>query len=460
MNRKFSRREFLRIGGYAGLGLSGLSMWSCGGSGGIDSASGVPGPQPLTDPGYKALVNVFLFGGNDGYNMLVPTTQSKYDSYSAARLNLAVPQNQLLALNGIADDGAAYGAHPSCAELKDLFNSNKAALMSNVGSLTFPTVRADYLADRVPPRLFSHNDQQDQWQTAHPDVNDPTGWAGRIADVLSGANGSSELPLNVSIAGANLLQRGTSTNAFSLSASGAQQLNQLAATGGSANLRSSFDQILALNNSHIFERSYSDTLDRGIRLNALLDTALKSAPAFTTAFPANNSLAAQLQTVAKLISIRDTLGAKRQIFFVSLGGFDTHDAQAADHPVLLQRLSQALQAFYSATVELGIDSRVTSFTSSDFGRSLTINGNGTDHGWSNHQWVVGGAVNGAKIYGMPPSLIPNSSDDTVGGRFIPSSAVDQYGATLAKWFGVSDSNMSYVFPNIGRFVSRDLGFML
>jgi uncharacterized protein (DUF1501 family) len=475
-DKHFSRREFLRIGGYAGLGLSSLSMWSCGGSAGSankTSSNGssnsnptpnptpTPTPQPITDTGYKALVNVFLFGGNDGYNLLVPTTQAKYDSYSAARLNLAIPQNQLLALNGLADDGAAYGLHPSCTDMQTLFNSGKAAMMANVGSLTFPTTRADYLANRVPPRLFSHNDQQDQWQTAHADISDPTGWAGRIADVLSAsANGSSELPLNVSIAGANLMQRGASTNAFSLSSSGAQQLSQLTATGKAPDLRAAFDRIRALNEAHVFERGYSDTLDRGIRVNALIDSALKAAPALSTAFPANNSLAAQLQTVARLINIRAAMGAKRQIFFVSLGGFDTHDAQLTDQPVLLQKLSQALQAFYNATNELGLADRVTTFTSSDFGRTLTTNGKGTDHGWSNHHVLVGGAVRGGRIYGMPPSLVPGSSDDTQGGRFIPSTAVDQYGATLAQWMGVSDSNLSKVFPNIGRFASRDLGFML
>ncbi len=474
MTRKFSRREFLKTSGIAGLGLSTGSLLGCGGNrdlplgtgastpgGGTPVPTPAPAPPTIVVPGYKALVNVFLFGGNDGYNMLVPTTPEKYNRYSAARLNLAVAQNQLLPLNGTAADGAAYGVHPSCAELQGLFNGGKAALMANVGSLTFPTTRADYLADRVPPRLFSHNDQQDQWQTVNPQVQAFSGWAGRIADVFSGANSGGEMPLNVSIAGANLMQRGAQTSAFAMSSGGAQQLNQLSATqAGTKNLRAVFDQIRGRDEDHIFERSYSDTLDRGIRINALLDAELSKAPALATAFPADNPLAAQLQMVARLIGIRGALGMNRQTFFVSLGGFDTHDAQLTDHPVLLQRLSQALKAFYDATVELGVASGVTTFTSSDFGRSLTVNGKGTDHGWSNHQWVVGGAVNGAKIYGMPPSMIVGSADDTQGGRFIPSVAVDQYGSTLANWFDVGAGNLNYIFPNLSRFSGSNLGFML
>ena len=457
MKHHYTRRELLKA---AGL-LSTASLWGCGGGssgvpGAIDNGGG-PGPGP--DPGitdYKALVCIFLLGGNDAYNMLVPQTQPLYDLYSAARLNLAVPKAQLIALNGTAMDGAAYGAHPQMSELAGLYNNGHAALLANVGSLLHPTTKADYTSGRVPPRLFSHNDQQDQWQTAHADASEITGWAGRAADMFSGVNGSSELPMNISIAGANTLQRGAATSAFAMAASGAQTLDGL--DPGAGSLRAAFDQVRLLGQTHAYSAGYASVLDRGIRLNALLDSLLKTQPAPATAFPAT-PLGNQLKAVARLIGIRTQLSMKRQIFFVSMGGFDTHDAQTGDQPNLFTRLSQGLKAFYDATVELGVATSVTSFTASDFGRSLTTNGKGTDHGWSSHQWIVGGAVNGARIYGQPPSLQADGADDTQGGRFIPSSSVDQYGATLMRWMNISDSNLDLVFPNLNRFGARDLGFM-
>jgi uncharacterized protein (DUF1501 family) len=458
-NRAYSRREFLRAMARAGAGLSTMSLWGCGGGGGGAGATETPGPPDTA--GYRALVGVFLFGGNDAYNMLVPTSQAAYDRYAAARLNLAVPRTQLLALAGAAADGASYGLNPSCPELQGLFNNGTAALMANVGGLTREgTQRSDYTSGgEVPPRLFSHNDQQDQWQTAHPDVVDITGWAGRAADALSGINGASELPLNLSLAGANLIQRGAQTNAFSLSAGGAQQLGGLADSGATAALRAAFDGIRGSDIPHLFESTVADITDRGIRLNELLAAQLDAAPTLATVFPAENGLADQLAMVAKLISIRQSLSTTRQFYFVSLGGWDTHDNQLTAHPALLAKLSQALKSFYDATVELGVADRVTTFTMSDFGRSLTVNGKGTDHGWSSHHWVLGGAVRGGTIYGMPPSLAPDSNDDTRGGRFIPSTAVDQYAATLVRWLGVPDTGLDAVFPNLGRFTQRDVGFM-
>ena len=454
MNRILTRRDFLRISTQTGLGLSALALPGC-----RHSEPALLSPSGLG--GYKALVCVFLYGGNDGYNMLVPLTQEKYDSYAKARLDLAIPKDQLLPVNGTAADGAAYGLHPQCPELRELFNSGRAALLANVGNLSFPTSKSDYAAGRVPPRLFSHNDQTDQWQTAHPDVLDASGWAGRMADVLSGANRGAELPLNLSLAGTNLMQRGVQTGSFSFSAGGAQLLTALGA-GDDANgqLRAAFDRLRSLDPAQVFEQTYSDTLGRGIRLNELLAGELKKAPELVTAFPADNALASQLKMVAQLISIRSALSLQRQIFFVALGGFDTHDAQSTSQPVLMQRLSQALRAFHDATVELGVAERVTSFTASDFGRSLTVNGKGTDHGWGGHQWIIGGAVNGGGIYGMPPSLVPDGADDSEGGRFIPQTSVDEYGATLARWFGIGEADLRYVFPNLGRFATSNLGFML
>jgi len=446
---RITRRAFLRTSGRIALGLS---------AGGLLPGCSRSTPAFDSLDGYKALVCIFLLGGNDSYNMLVPTSADKYDRYAKARLDLAVPRQQLLTLNGSAADGSAYGLHPRCTELAGLFNSGQAALLANVGSLTFPTRKQDYAAGRVPPSLFSHRDQQEQWQTSYPDVSGANGWAGRIADVLSGVNSNPELPLNISVAGSNVLQLGARSQAFPLSPAGMQQLNALAAEGSTADLRAAFDLIRSDGAEDLFSLTYAETLDRGIRLNQMLAGELEKASPLVTAFP-DGPLADQLRLVAQLIGIHEALSVRRQIFFVSLGGFDTHANQADDHPALLQQLSQTLAAFHDATIELGLGDRVTAFTASDFGRSLTVNGTGTDHGWSGHQWIVGGAVRGGNIYGMPPSLLPDAEDDTRGGRFIPQTSVDEYAATLARWFGVSDSDLNYVLPNLDRFASRNLGFL-
>lgn len=446
-----TRRHFLGASARVALGLSGASLLGC-----VRSESGNAPADPLS--GYKALVCVFLYGGNDGYNMMVPTTRDKYESYAAARLDLAVPQGQLLSLRGMAADGCNYGLHPRCPELAGLFNGGHAAMLANVGTLLFPTLRGDYTAGRVPNNLFSHSDQMEQWQTSRPDAIADSGWAGRVADVLGSVNGNTELPLNISISGTNLLQRGNRSHAFPFFASGPQHLVALPAEGPAADLRASFDLLQVATQEDLFERTYAETLGRGIRLNQLLAAELEHAPELTALFPAND-LGNQLKLVARLIGVRERLGMRRQIFFVSMSGFDTHGDQSANHPELLARLSQGLAAFHAATVELGVADDVTAFTASDFGRSLTVNGKGTDHGWSNHQWIVGGAVRGGAIYGMPPSLVPDADDDTRGGRFIPQTSVDEFAATLVRWFGISDHDLNYVLPNIGRFASRDLGFL-
>lgn len=455
MAARYSRRDLLKAAAYGGLSCAGSGLAGC------RQLPGQISPRTPTVPDYKALVCVFLYGGNDGYNLLVPVTPEKYAPYARARQELAVPRDQLLPLAGAAADGANYGLHPSCAPLRDLYSSGHAALLANVGSLLYPIDKSGYGAGRAPPRLFSHEDQQDQWQTTHADASEYSGWAGRAADLLSGVN-QGELPLNLAFSGANRLQAGARTSAFSVSANGAQQLDDLAddraADATASSLRSVFDQLRRQPQAHAFGAAYGDVVERAIRLNALLDTALTDTAALTTPFP-DTDLAAQLHMVARIISARRKLGMQRQIFFVSAGGFDTHDAQASQQPGLFSQLAQALKAFYDATAELGVAGAVTSFTASEFGRSLTVNGKGTDHGWSSHHCIVGGAVNGGRIYGQPPSLEADGADDSEGGRFIPSTAVDQYGATLLRWFGIGDNDLDTVFPNLRRFSGRDLGFL-
>lgn len=453
MNELHSRRDFLRL---AALGFGGSLLHGCGRvPGDIAPDKAVP---PAAD-GYKALVCVFLHGGNDGYNLLVPHTPELHALYAQSRLELAVPREQLLPLAGAAADGAEYGLHPACDELAQRYARGRMAVLAGVGSLVAPATHADFESgNALPPRLFSHNDQQDQWQSAHPAVNSASGWAGRMADVFSGANGAAQLPMNISLTGSNLLQTGHTRFAFGLSPNGASRLAALDAAGGTAALRAAFDRLRELDHTHVFARRHAGVLGRGIELNAAIEQALQSATEPATAFP-DNHLARQLRMVARLIGVRAALGMRRQIFFVSLGGFDTHDAQSADHPTLLRQLSQTLTAFDDTMIELGVGDAVTTFTASDFGRCLTVNGKGTDHGWSNHHLIVGGAVRGGSLYGRPPSLVVDGTDDTRGGRFIPAVSVDEYGATLARWFGVGESDLGYVFPNLGRFATRGLGFV-
>ena len=456
MKSLYSRRDVLKMAGTTGLGLGSGVLAGCGrvpGNIGLDPTKAVPAD------GYKALVCVFLHGGNDGYSLLVPMTPEKHALYSSARLDLAIPREQLLALPGTAADGAQYGLHPACDELHRLFGQGRAALLANTGTLSAPVSRSDFQALRnLPAQLFSHNDQQDLWHSAQADFSPDSGWAGRMADVFSGANGAAILPMNVSLAGSNLLQTGNQRFAFGLSPQGALRLDALDATGPHADLRAAFDRIRTLDHAHAFERRHAATLSNGVELNATIAQALETAPELTTVF-ANTRFGNQLKMAARLISVRAALGMRRQVFFVSLGGFDTHDAQSTDHPALLQQLSEALATFDAAMSELGVSESVTAFTASDFGRSLTVNGKGTDHGWSNHHVIVGGAVRGGRIYGTPPSLVLDGSDDSRGGRFIPSTSVDEYAATLARWFGIGDSDLGYVLPNLGRFATRGLDFV-
>ncbi|HSW12905.1 MAG TPA: DUF1501 domain-containing protein, partial [Solimonas sp.] len=322
MTRQYSRRELLRLT----LGLGGLALSGCGGGGGGGDAGGDDGGNPGGGngggsggiSGYKALVCVFLNGGNDGYNMLVPTTAEMYARYSRARLNLAIPQDQLLPLRGLAPDGASYGLHPSCVELQNLFDSGSAALVSNVGSLLHPTTRNDFLnGNGIPSRLFSHNHQQEQWQTARPDIITATGWAGRISDLLPEVNGDGILPLNVSIAGSNLLQAALRRQAFVLTSGGASSL----AIGEKTALRKAYDAIQALERSDPYESQFAGTHRNALEISAALRSRLSST-ALATPFPEDNELAEQLRMVARLVQSRAALGMKRQIFFVSIGGWD------------------------------------------------------------------------------------------------------------------------------------------
>jgi uncharacterized protein (DUF1501 family) len=412
-----------------------------------------------TAPDYRALVCVFLYGGNDANNLLIPRTGADYLAYAIPRGALAIPQASLLPIYPANAAGRDWGLHPSMPELQALFGAGRVAVLSNVGPLAAPITRTQYINGgvEVPPNLFSHDDQQVLWQASVGDDSDTsTGWGGRTADLLRSLNDAGHVSMSMSFAGRNTFQTGRTVFQYQVSPNGSSFTNF---KPGSTDPESvALERILRIENTNVFELAYRDTLRRVVESEQRLQAALNSAPPLVTPFP-NSGLAQQLSGVARLIAVRSTLGHRRQTYFCSAGGYDTHGNQVASQAALLQELSAAVAAFYDATVELGVADKVTTFTASDFGRTLLSNGTGSDHGWGSHHLIVGGGVIGNRLYGQFPALAIDGPDDTGDGRWIPSTSVDEYSATLARWFGVSASDMPLVFPNLGRFAVPNLGFM-
>lgn len=463
-----SRRDFLRTSACA---LGGMALASTLDSFGVVQALT---PQQATD--YRALVCIFLNGGNDGNNTIVDLNQ--YGAYSTARgVDLAIPQANLLPVSPAS--GGSYGFHPNLTGLRDLFNSpfQKLAVISNVGPLVEPLSQATYVngTGKKPLQLFSHSDQVGLFQTSIANVVSQTGWGGRVADTVAGLNGSATFPQNISIAGINLLLTGVNTRQLAVADSGTSLANvlQLIMTGSTSEVNSrtaSFNELRNYDRNFTLIKAASDTRTSAIQTDTALSTVN---PILTTVFP-NTSLGRQLLQVARLIkaSTDPTAGInmKRQIFFCQIGGFDTHSAQNNGQGNLLTQVSAAMRAFYDATVELGLANNVTTFTLSDFGRTLQPAGSGpntvgSDHAWGNNHFIMGGSVLGGRFYGTYPTLVLGGPDDTntpganARGRWIPTTSVEQYAATLATWYGLSSADLSAVFPLIGRFSSPTLPFM-
>jgi len=434
---------------------------------------------------YKALVCVFLFGGNDYANTVIPYDDNYYNQYHTIRAGGATGQgaagiaiaksdltNTLLNPTLALANNRQYPLHPSLINMSQLFNSGLAAVQLNVGPLIVPLTRTQYSSsDRItypiPPKLFSHNDQQSIWQSSSPEGS-TIGWGGNIADLILNQNNNQTFTC-ISVAGNTVFLAGDSTIAYNISTGGAIAINGVKnSVYGSSAVQNVLSTLVQQPHSNLLANEYNKITSRSISCESQISSAL-SGVSLSTAFDSTNSLANQLKMVAKLIAARGSLGNKRQVFFVSLGGFDLHDNLITQHAKLLTQVDNAMNSFYQATVELGVSQQVTAFTASDFGRTLTSNGDGSDHGWGSHHFVVGGAVNGKSFYGTPPSVdIGNTAQDHVGqGRLIPSTSVDQYAATLAKWYGVSDSDLYNILPNLHNFGARanrldyptDLGFM-
>lgn len=447
---RHTRRDLLRLACCSAAGASlvgGLSKL------GLVSALA----QSATD--YKALVCIFLFGGNDGNNLVVPT-DTRYTNYLQARSVLAIPQSQLLPLQ--INGQSTYGLHPNMPDMQGYFNNQKSlAIVANVGTLVQPTTKATYRAfTNLPENLFSHSDQQDQWQSAQLAGTPVSGWAGKIADNVQTFNASAQFPPILSVSGSPVFCTGIASRPFSMDPGHPPGLQGFDSSAASQARYAATQQLLTFDSGLSMVQAANSVTGQAVRFAQVLSDALQNISALQTKFP-GDYLGQQLQQVAQVIAARSALGVQRQIFFCSFGGFDTHGDQLPQHVQLLSSLSLGMSAFYQATQELGVANQVTTFTLSEFGRTLEPGSNGgSDHAWGSHQLVLGGAVNGNAIYGTFPTLALGGPDDAdQNGRWIPTTALDQYAGTLATWFGVGAANLSSIFPNLANFSTADLGFM-
>jgi uncharacterized protein (DUF1501 family) len=478
---RHTRRAFLRRAGQ--LAFTGAALPTA-----LNLAA-MADAAALNAADYKALVCVFLNGGNDYANTVVNCDTASYDQYSAIRggganrtaggiaLAHAALTPTLLNPTVALPGGKQYALHPAMTGLAGLFNSGVAAVQLNVGPLVAPVTRQQYhssnrVAYPLPPKLFSHNDQQSIWQSMQPE-GATTGWGGHLGDLALSSNTNRVLSC-VSVTGNAVFLSGDQALSYQVSTGGAVKIGAVNNNVyNSAAVRAAITSLALQTRTHVLENEYNLVTARAVGAESALTSALAAFPATDApfnAFPSGNNLADQLRMVARLIAARTQLGNQRQVFFVSMGGFDLHDNLVGGQATLMDRLSSALTAFYNATAALNVADKVTTFTASDFGRTLSSNGDGSDHGWGSHHFLMGGAVRGKAFYGKaPPVSVGNSTTDAndqwhVGqGRLLPSTSVDQYAGTLATWFGVQGTEMNGILPNLGRFNSADypttLGFM-
>ncbi len=502
-----SRRDFIRRAACAAVGTVALNATLRD----LRFMNAAVAQSNIVPGDYKALVCIFLAGGNDSNNLIVPTIQSEWNNYAAIRSTiLALPISgapyNVIPLAPTNSDGHSYGLHPACPELAAMFNgtsttSSKLAVLFNTGTLVYPLTRAQYQSGAMakPPQLFSHADQVTQWQTSIPDQPPLTGWGGRVADLLTSIQPNAKVSMSVTLNGANTFEIGGSSSQYAVSTSGAVSL-----TGVTGNRLSALTNVLGVPYPNLQAQAYANIASHSIATTAVLNAAITNTADisgtqqyWTTPFPGsgsfqvttptsgtkfNSSLGPQLKMIARLIeaghrsAINGGFGMQRQIFFCSVGGYDLHTGQtnvpaggsvtAGSHANLLAELSQCINAFQAAMDQIGtlhadpaFSQRVTAFTASDFGRTFPSNQLGSDHGWGSHHLIAGGAVKGQQTYGKFPTLAINGPDDTSTGRWIPTTATDQYFSTLATWFGVDSSNLTTVFPNIGRFSTPNIGFI-
>ena len=407
--------------------------------------------QSDSEGDYKALVCLFLAGGNDSFNMLVPYSGDARVDYEASRRTVALPATELLALPDPLPDGRELGIQEKMPELHSLYSAGKAAFVSNVGSLIEPTTQSDFNAGtaKLPLGLFSHSDQSVHWQSTLPDQRSPqSGWGGRLSDYLSDLNGVSKVSMNVSLSGLNVFQSGGGSAALAISPSGTLAIQDWE-NASFAHRRQATESILDAEYQNAFERTFVNLRKNAIEASEEFTGAL-AAQSDLGEFFSSSELSQELRTVARTIASRGTLNKNRQTFFVEFGGWDLHGSSGG-HSALLEQLSKSIGEFQAAMAFLETEEEVTLFTCSDFGRTLTPNGNGTDHAWGGNQFVVGGAVSGGRVLGDYPDLALNTVLDAGRGRLIPTTSVDEYYGDLALWMGVPSSDLGFVLPNLHRF---------
>ena len=461
-----TRRAFVQRMGQ--LGLAGAAApWALNLAAMSEAAA-----QSSTANGYKALVCVFLYGGNDHYNTIVPFDDINHANYQRVRSGITLQRSALTpnalpigtgeglasTVNGMAP-GRQVALAPELSGLIPIFNKGELGVIFNIGTLIQPTTKAQYTAASVPlpPKLFSHNDQQSVWQSSNPE-GATSGWGGRMGDLFRSSNGRTTFTC-VNASGNAVFMSGREAVQYQVSTAGAVAMRGLGAPlFGSQACSAALRELVTAPHTHLMRSEYARVTSRALEAQVALSSALAGIRPLQTVFPAG-TLSQQLQMVARMIASRDQLSVKRQVFFVSLGGFDLHDFLLTQHPGLMSQLGESLKSFHAAMGELGVAQQVTTFTASDFGRTLTSNGDGSDHGWGSHHFIMGGAVQGGRFYGRYPDVAVNGPDDVGQGRLLPTTGVDQLAATLATWMGVNASDLPLVVPNIGNYSVRDLGLM-
>lgn len=449
----YTRRRFIKLGTQT-LAGAGLAL---GAHPALTLARAAD--NALDDSGdYKALVCVYLEGGCDGFSLMVPTGSYEHQELASSRGELTVPYSSLIGLQGGA---APVGLHPNAAALQPLYDEGRLAMIANVGTLIEPTTTEQYdnRAVPLPAQLFSHSDQAIQWQQLQGRGRETEGWGAKAAQLLSGFQQKDYLTA-ISLAGSNYWQSGAGQRPYTMTDAGVLAYQGMDGSNNwQAPRRAAFERVLDLPRNHVFSKAYADLQKRALSITAELGQVLDSNSGLFTDQPSDNQLADTLSMVAQLIGAQEQLGLRRQIFYVSMKGFDVHDNQSREQPGLFQELADALAFFQSKLDLLGKSGSVTTFTASDFGRSLIPNGDGTDHGWGNHLMAMGGAVRGGEIYGTLPSLDIAGPDSVNRGRIVPTLAAAQYAATLLRWLGLNDSELDSVLPYLSNFSQRDLGFM-
>lgn len=454
---KLNRREFLKNTGL--LGAAGMVQPLA------LSLAGMSEAVAATNADYKALVCVFLLGGNDAFNTVIATDPTNLSIYQQYRGSVALNPAQLLPLTptGRLLHGTQYALHPNLPKLQQLFNQNKhLAILQNVGTLKKPTTKEEYrMKQNLPPKLFSHNDQQSYWQSHSMSKDLAEGWGGKIGRLMQGGNTPrNQLLTCISTDGKHKFLTTGTTQQYSIGRKGAQKMNPvyMGSIMNSVAISTEIRNMMSANRSNIFEKELTTVFNRSYATEKTVTAAIGENSSLQTVF-AQDPLSEQMHIVARLIKAQSQLGMRRQVFFVTLGGFDTHDRQLDRHVKLLSHVDNALGSFYEALREIGMLNNVTTFTASDFGRTFVNNGDGTDHGWGAHHFIMGGAVKGGEYYGITPHYGHDTSDDVGQGRLIPTTSVDQYAATLARWFGIPDNHMPSFLPNIGNFAERYLDFI-